>query len=109
MNACHANLALRFTLVFGVMLGSVAASAGLFAPPQDGAPVLVVAAPWSGGPAQIIAQIGGQEIAPGRAPFGALAILDDPSLARDAGAWAVLDGRVIARLCGAQVEGAEHV
>lgn len=69
-------------------------------PAAAGRPALVVAPPWGPGVAAVIAAAGGREIAPRAAPMAQLAVLDHPSRALAAGAWAVLDARALASLCG---------
>ncbi len=82
--------------------------------PDPGGIVLVVAPPWAttGGAAGIVSAAGGREIGPMRAPFAVLATLDDLPAARQHGAWLLLDGRVLARICGVDLpieRGAEDV
>ncbi|MEJ6394936.1 hypothetical protein V8J82_16850 [Gymnodinialimonas sp. 2305UL16-5] len=71
-------------------------------PAQAGEVVLVIAPPWSetGGAAEIVAALSGRFVGPVEAPFGVLAVLDAPDLAREYGAWLVLDGRLVAQICG---------
>lgn len=63
---------------------------------------MVIAPPWAvdGGPAGVVAAAGGREVSPMRAPFAVLAVFDTQTTARSIGAWMVLDGRVIAAICG---------
>ncbi|KUF11624.1 hypothetical protein [Pseudoponticoccus marisrubri] len=71
--------------------------------PGPGAPVLVIAPPWSIGAAQIARSAGGRPIGPTWAPMGALAVFDGPvptRRIRDLGGWGVTDGARLARLCG---------
>ena len=67
---------------------------------------LVIAPPWAaaGGPAAVVQAAGGREIGPNRAPFAVLAVLDAPDAARRHGAWAVLDGRAVAQICGVRLQ-----
>ncbi|MBY4892240.1 hypothetical protein KUL25_05620 [Rhodobacteraceae bacterium N5(2021)] len=81
---------------------AVAPVALLVSGPAEPGQVALVIAP-SAGAAAIVATLGGQEVGPMRAPFGVLAVLSAPEAARDLGAWAVLDGSVLARLCGIDV------
>ncbi len=101
MRMPHPLLILRFGLVLGVMGTSVLASAGAFTPPRAGAPVLVIAPPWSGGAAAILDRAGGREISPMRAPFAVLGVFEASVPSRLDGAWAVWDAGLLARLCGA--------
>lgn len=69
---------------------------------RAGEPILVIAAPWRAGAAEVIARTGLQEISPERAPFGALTVLDDIAdvgRLKENGAWFVIDGKMIARIC----------
>lgn len=70
--------------------------------PQPGEIALVIAPPWAsaGGAAGVVAAAGGREIGPVRAPFAVLAVLDAPEAAMRLGAWIVLDGRIMALVCG---------
>ncbi|KIC09572.1 hypothetical protein RA19_14690 [Leisingera sp. ANG-M1] len=71
-------------------------------PPQAGEVALVIASPWGKSAAEVAAQAGVQEIAPERAPMGALVLLETPhSLDRlyRQGAWIVVDGRKVLELC----------
>jgi hypothetical protein len=68
--------------------------------PEEGGPVLVVAA----NPDASIRGAGGRPFGPGRAPLGSLATSNDPEFAqrlRESGAWLVLDGRILSAICGA--------
>lgn len=68
-------------------------------------PVIVVAGP-GGEPARIIHAAGGWVVGPVNAPFGALGFSDLSGFAEKLkanGAWAVLDGRVFADLCGVKL------
>ncbi len=68
-----------------------------------GVPVLVIANPWYGTADEVISRAGLVEISPERAPLGALTMLDDPddaSRLRKNGAWFVIDGELIAQICG---------
>ena len=91
---------LRLAVICAAIGASLLAAAGAFAPARAGAPVLVIAPPWAGGAAAVLDQVGGQEIAPIRAPFAVMGILDNPAEARRAGAWAVWDASALAQLCG---------
>ncbi len=69
---------------------------------RPGEPVLVISAPWSLDAATVISKTGLHEISPERAPLGALTVLakaGDEERLRQNGAWFVIDGTVIARLC----------
>ena len=100
MSALRIFLVFRLAVISGAIGVSILAAAGAFAPARAGAPVLVIAPPWSGGAAAVLAQAGGQEIAPVRAPFAVLGVLDRPEDVRQAGAWAVWDAAFLAQLCG---------
>ncbi|SES29586.1 hypothetical protein SAMN04490244_109142 [Tranquillimonas rosea] len=80
-------------------LAAVPVLVSLASSAQPGAPVIVV------GPDAVraihVAQ--GRRIGPRRAPLGVLAVSDRPDFAnrlRQSGAWAVLDGRAAAWICG---------
>jgi hypothetical protein len=69
--------------------------------PSEGAPLLVLSAPWAD-VHPLVSASGGRSIGPTSAVFGTLAISDEASFAADlksAGAWTVLDGRRMAVLC----------
>lgn len=71
--------------------------------PDFGSPVLVVSKPWGPTAAQVIERAGMFEIAPERAPLGALTTLsgpDDIEKLKENGAWFVIDGKKVAELCG---------
>ncbi len=88
-------------VALGPALLTVASAA---APGHDG-PVLVIVAPWRSG-ASIVEAAGGQPLGISEAPMGVLARFADPDfIARlsDAGAWAVLDGRALAEICGVEL------
>ena len=65
-------------------------------------PALAIIPPWADRNATL-AQAGLTEISPGRAPFGIL-VQPDPSIdlatLRENGVWALLDGTLIAAICG---------
>ena len=70
---------------------------------EIGSPVLVVSVPWGATAAQIVKRAGLFEIAPERAPLGALTTLSAPSDIENLkknGAWLVIDGKKVAELCG---------
>ncbi|MEM9552435.1 MAG: hypothetical protein AAGA05_14745 [Pseudomonadota bacterium] len=75
--------------------------------PEDG-PRLVLYPPWVDG-ADLVQQAGGDSIGPYRAPMGVLAFASDSEAfdrrLRAAGAWAVIDGTIIANLCGLGTDG----
>lgn len=75
-------------------------------PALPGQIALVIVPPWaaSGGAAAVVQAAGGQEVGPRRAPFAVLAVLDAPDSARQHGAWAVLDGRALAQICGVTLQ-----
>ncbi|MEC7300656.1 MAG: hypothetical protein VXW43_18510, partial [Pseudomonadota bacterium] len=83
--------------------------ASSIAPPVRGAgdgPVLVLTPPW-GDALQVVADAGGRPVGPGQSWLGLLATpetadltADFPAALRASGAWAVLNGRVVAALCG---------
>jgi len=71
--------------------------------PSVGSPVLVVSGPWGITAAQAIERAGLFEIAPERAPLGALTTLTalkDIEVLKSNGAWFVIDGKKVAELCG---------
>lgn len=71
--------------------------------PSGAAPRLVLFAPWDDGVA-LVEKAGGSPVGPERAPMGILAFAADEAAfdrrLRDMGAWAIIDGTVLARLCG---------
>jgi hypothetical protein len=71
-------------------------------PAAGGGPVLVLLPPWTDADA-IVTSAGGRLIGPVRAPFAVLAEggASFPEQVRQGGAWAVADGAVVARICGA--------
>ncbi|EPX78480.1 hypothetical protein [Salipiger mucosus] len=88
-------------LLFGA--GLTLASALGPAPSAAGRPVLVVAPPWGPGAPAIVALAGGRILGPVEAPFGVLAVFDDPRPAERLlalGAWTACDARAMASLCG---------
>ncbi len=77
--------------------------AALPAAPDAPGPVLAAAPPWID-LAQAVEDAGGRAIGPALAPFAVLAASPRPGFPdrlRASGAWLTLDGRRIARLCGA--------
>jgi hypothetical protein len=70
-------------------------------PPADGGIHLVVAP--AGRRAQVLDAAGGHPVGPAAAPLAGLAASPHPGFAerlKKAGAWLVLDGEAVARLCG---------
>jgi len=93
---------LVLSLAAGVLVGPALALATATAPAPEAGGVLLVVAPAAQARA-LVARAGGAEVAPVSAPFAILATSGDADFAarlRRAGAWLVLDGRAIARLCG---------
>ena len=94
------HLQLVTSLFAGVVAGPLIGLAAAPAPrPGD---VHLVIAPKERARA-IVLRAGGAEVAPVAAPLAVLAASTDPDFAdrlRRAGAWLVLDGQAIARLCG---------
>jgi len=89
------------TLILAALAGPSAAL--LAAPPQRGEPVLVIVPPNADADA-LLAAAGARPVGPLTAPLAVLATGDGEDLAErllSAGAWAVRDGAVLARLCGA--------
>ncbi|WP_417249963.1 hypothetical protein [Celeribacter sp.] len=90
-------------IIASVVLACLAMAplAVLSAPYRDG-PALAVIAPWNNMDA-VLVDAGLREIAPLRAPFGAL-VLPDPDDTRadlrSHGVWTLLDGALIAAICG---------
>jgi hypothetical protein len=72
-------------------------------PVATDSPRLVVFAPWQDGVA-LVQQAGGQPVGPLRAPMGILAYAPDTpgfdTRLRQQGAWAIVNGDVLAQLCG---------
>ncbi|WP_276717823.1 hypothetical protein [Pseudooceanicola nitratireducens] len=102
----------RLSLAWGMAAGLVLAGPLLpllAAPPVRGVgdgPVLVLTPPW-GDALQVVADAGGRPVGPGQSWLGLLATpetadltADFPAALRASGAWAVLNGRVVAALCG---------
>lgn len=87
-----------FTLaILGGPIGAIAA-----APPRPDAPILVVVAPWTDLGA-LVAAAGGVLIGPRIAPLGSLTSATHPDYITalgDQGAWLILDGALLANLCG---------
>ncbi|MCC1493706.1 hypothetical protein [Cognatishimia sp. F0-27] len=73
--------------------------------PPTGAPRLVLFPPWEDG-AALVEKAGGSPVGPEQAPMGILAFAADGAAfdrrLREIGAWAIVDGTVLARLCGLQ-------
>ena len=70
-------------------------------PPKDG-PILFVVPPWLDR-AVFLQRLGARELGPAPAPMAILAVLDDTEqagMSKEYGAWAVLDGAAVARICG---------
>lgn len=96
-------IALFLSPVFALVTGPLVM---LAAPPVAGDGPLLVVSGWGAGAERRIGAAGGRVVGPLRAPLGVLATSDNPAFAdnlRAAGAWAVLDGRRIAALCGADI------
>jgi hypothetical protein len=72
---------------------------------QDAAPVLVIAAPWAGGPDAVVRRAGGSVIGPLSTPISILAGGTTPERLTGAGAWAVLDAAAIALFCQTETRG----
>ncbi|MFT4783582.1 MAG: hypothetical protein ACI9IV_001320 [Paracoccaceae bacterium] len=93
----------KISLGFLVLGGLIAPFAALFMlPAKAGAPVLVVSTPWASA-ASLIAKAHGDIIGPWSAPLALLAYSSDPDFIENlhqAGAFAVLNGETLARLCG---------
>lgn len=66
--------------------------------PGDG-PFLVIAAPWGGGPAGIVARAGGQSVGPESVLFAVLATDVSPKSLQDAGAWLVTSPSALPFFC----------
>ena len=91
----------RYSTPIMIFLAVVAGPAVTLAarPVEPGQPLLVIAAD----PGAVVARAGGAPVSPVSAPIGTLAAAPDPDFARrlkDGGAWLVLDGRVLAAICG---------
>jgi len=69
------------------------------APEEGHGPVLVVAPPWSGGAASIVLSARGRLVGPAAAPFSVLAADVSPAALRAAGAWLILNPKVLDALC----------
>lgn len=71
--------------------------------PEPGGVALVIVPPWApGGASGVVAAAGGREIGPMRAPFAVLAVFNGHDMGMSHGAWAILDGRLIAAICGVE-------
>lgn len=95
-NLLHTGL---FCLVALQIAATIPLSLLMAGPASAGRPALVLLSAWGASAAQVLAQTGGRQIAPVPAPLAVLAVLDHPDLARQAGAWAVLDAGALAYLC----------
>lgn len=87
-------------VVFVALSGPVLALASMPAPKEG--PVLFVVPPWLDR-VGFLEKLGAYEIGPVPAPMAILAVLEGPEMVdrgKSFGAWAVLDGSAIARLCG---------
>jgi hypothetical protein len=88
-------------IVLGLCAPLVLGIAGLS--PSNDAPRLVLFPPWKDG-VELVRHAGGEPIGPEQAPMGLLAFAHDGMAfdrrVRDAGAWAVIDGTLLSRLCG---------
>lgn len=72
--------------------------------PVPGQPVLVIVAPWATNVENTISAAQGDSFGPVNAPMAAFATSDDPEFIQklhQAGAWAVIDGKTLAAICGA--------
>lgn len=85
------------TLLFSLAMAPLAL---LSAPPGAGAPVLVVLPPWRDAD-DMLRRAGGRPVGPLRAPFAVMATggTDLAARLRAAGAWAVTDAPLLARIC----------
>lgn len=99
----------QFLLVISAALlaGTVGVAAGLYVPPAAGAtgPLLVVVAPWSGTPEDIVTRAGGTVIGPDRAPMSVLAQGATPDALEQAGAFWVLDPSALSLFCSDGIDG----
>ncbi len=103
-NLTPTNLLLALTVAIAVLAMPLSIVMGKR--PEPGEVALVIAPPWTsvGGAAGVVRAAGGQEIGPMRAPFAVLAILEAPEAALRHGAWLILDGRVLAMICGVSLQ-----
>lgn len=88
-------LAIGLIASFGTELAAVALSA----PGDAGAPVLVIAPPWKGGPETIVAEAGGWVVAPVNAPLSVMATGATLDAFKAAGAWFLLDPDALSFFC----------
>lgn len=89
-----------FVLAVSVLVGPVVALLGAGA--SGTGPWLVVIPPWVEAEA-LVARAQARLIGPAQAPFGHLVAAADagaPLRLGDAGAWAVVDAKAVAQLCG---------
>jgi hypothetical protein len=95
------RLAFSFLVALALCAPPLLGLAG--ATPSDDGPRLVLFPPWHDG-AALVSQAGGSPVGPLEAPMGLLAFAADTAAfdrrVRKAGAWAILDGTALARLCG---------
>ncbi|WP_146204970.1 hypothetical protein [Meridianimarinicoccus roseus] len=77
-------------------------SVGLFQSASDlgRGPLVVVAPPWHGGPAAIVAAAGGRIVGLDQAPLSVLADGASAEALREAGAWFVLGSSALNFFCG---------
>lgn len=88
--------------VLGAMVVCVPLVAIAVAPLETGRPVVVISAPWADADG-LIRISGGQSIGLERTPVATLAYAAQDDFfdkLKQNGAWAVLDGRAAARICG---------
>lgn len=88
-------------LVIGLIasFGTELAAVALGAPGDAGAPVLVIAPPWKGGPEAIVAEAGGWVVAPVKAPLSVMAAGASLDAFKAAGAWFLLDPGALSFFC----------
>lgn len=67
--------------------------------PEGAATLLVLAAPWGGGPQAVVASAGGRVIGPAATALSVTATGASPAALNKAGAWAVLDAGAVVALC----------
>ncbi|MEC7761339.1 MAG: hypothetical protein VX874_05420 [Pseudomonadota bacterium] len=87
-------------LTLGAVLAGPAVVIASADPARDG--VLLVVSRWGDEAERVITAAGGQTVGPVRARFGVFATSQDPDFSdrlRDRGAWAVINGDVLAALC----------
>lgn len=88
-------MGLGVVTVFGLEVAGFAIAAET----EPGAPVLVVAPPWSGGAEAVVLAAGGSIVGPTQAPLSVLAAGASEQAFRDNGAWFLVNPGAISFFC----------